>query len=93
VVPIYKKGLRKIAENYRPVSLTSVPCKVFEGILRDVMMTHLLNNELISDAQHGFVPKRSCVTNLLEFLDFITGFLNKRINFRATVLEEKFLNG
>jgi hypothetical protein len=79
VVPIYKKGLRKIAENYRPVSLTSVPCKVFEGILRDVMMTHLLNNELISDAQHGFVPKRSCVTNLLEFLDFITGFLDKGI--------------
>lgn len=32
---IFKKGDKKNAGNYRPVSLTSVVCKVLEGIIRD----------------------------------------------------------
>ena len=35
VSPIFKKGDRKEAGNYRPVSLTSVCCKMMESIIRD----------------------------------------------------------
>ena len=35
VVPIFKKGNRCKAGNYRPVSLTSVVCKILESLLRD----------------------------------------------------------
>ena len=34
VTPIYKKGSRTSVDNYRPVSLTSVICKVMERLLR-----------------------------------------------------------
>ena len=65
VVPIYKKGSKDDPSNYRPVSLTPVPCKVLEAIIRDRLMEHLQTEGLIAEAQHGFRPGRSCVTQLL----------------------------
>ena len=58
--------------NYRPVSLTSVSCKLFETLVRDALMGHLKSNGLIRDSQHGFMPGRSCCTNLLEFFEEVT---------------------
>ena len=72
VTPIHKKGTKGNPGNYRPVSLTSVPCKIMESIVKDRVMSHLLENSLIQDSQHGFMPGRSCSTNLVEFMDFVT---------------------
>jgi hypothetical protein len=41
VTPIYKKGQKSDPANYRPVSLTSIPCKVMETIIKEKIMTHL----------------------------------------------------
>jgi len=68
VTPIYKKGHRNLAENYRPVSLTRQICKMFESILRDALVHHLERKCLIKDSKHGFRKGRSCSTNLLTFL-------------------------
>ena len=67
VTPIFKKGNKDKPENYRPISLTSVVCKLLENILRDKIVKFLEENELIKDTQHGFRNKRSCLTNLLDF--------------------------
>ena len=72
VTPIYKKGTKSLAENYRPVSLTSHLSKVLEALLRDEMVKHLDKHDLIRDSQHGFRSGRSCTTNLLAFLDEVT---------------------
>jgi hypothetical protein len=77
VTPIFKKGAKGDPGNYRPVSLTSVPCKILESIFKDKIMDHLLENNLISDSQHGFMPGRSCATNLVEFMDFITASVDE----------------
>jgi hypothetical protein len=66
ISPIFKKGSRTDAANYRPVALTAVLCKVMERIIRDKMVEYLEKNELLSAHQHGFTRKRSCLTNLLE---------------------------
>jgi len=68
VTPIHKSGSRSNASNYRPISLTSQLCKIFESIIRDTIVQHLESNGLITGAQHGF---RS-VSNLLQFLDHVT---------------------
>jgi hypothetical protein len=72
VTPIFKKGSKAEACNYRPVSLTSVCCKIFESIVREGLMAHLLDNKLLKDSQHGFMPRKTCTTNLLEFLEKVT---------------------
>lgn len=72
VTPIFKKGAKSDPGNYRPVSLTSVCCKLFESLIRDDLMSHLLANNLLKDSQHGFMSKKSCTTNLLEFFEIVT---------------------
>ena len=69
VCAIFKKGSRKSCNNYRPVSLTSIVCKLMESIIRDVLMSYILNNDLLSPKQYGFVTGRSTVLQLLHVLD------------------------
>ena len=87
VTPVFKKGNRNKAENYRPVSLTSVVCKLFESIVRDNLVHHLETNTLIKDSQHGFRIGRSCLTNLLEFLDKVTGCVDSGENVDVVFLD------
>ena len=69
VSPIFKKGSKQLAVNYRPVSLTCVLCKVMETVIRKSLMEHILKQGLLSDAQFGFVGGRSTTLNLLNYLD------------------------
>ena len=78
VTPIYKnKGSKSKPENYRPISLTSIPCKVMESIIRDNIVNYLTVNDLIRSTQHGFMAKKSCTTKLLEFLEKVTKILDE----------------
>ena len=54
ITPIYKKGSRSDPGNYRPVSLTSIVCKLMESIIRDSIMAHFKINNLFSNKQFGF---------------------------------------
>ena len=70
VTPIYKnKGAQNLAINYRPVSLTSIVCKMMEKILRKHIMKHLTDEKLLTENQHGFISRRSTVTQLLSYID------------------------
>ena len=51
VVPIFKKGKKDLPQNYRPVSLTCIVCKIMEKIIRDNLMKFLTQNDLLSDSQ------------------------------------------
>ena len=72
MTPLYKKGNKSTPGNYRPVSLTSVVCKVLESIIKDAIMEHLEQHKLLEVSQHGFLPGRSCLTNLLAYLENVT---------------------
>ena len=78
VSPIFKKGDKGSAENYRPVSLTAVACKLMEKFARDAIMNHLEDNNLLSKYQDGFVKGRSCVSQLLACIDTWTRVLDER---------------
>jgi hypothetical protein len=51
VTPIYKKGPASNPQNYRPISLTCVGCKLFESKIKTSIVAHLQANNLMSKAQ------------------------------------------
>jgi len=78
ITPIFKKGSKSAAENYRPISLTSCVCKVLETIIKVQMTAFLEARKQITNRQHGFVSGRSCLTNLLEVFEDWTRSLDER---------------
>jgi len=76
VTAVFKKGKKSSPSNYRPISLTVQLCKVFESIMRDQIIEHLERFELIKESQHGFVKRKSCLTNLLVFIEEVTNYLD-----------------
>ncbi len=78
IVPIYKKSDRTIASNYRPVSLTSIPCKILEHIVSKSIHNHLQTHNILTDVQHGFRQRRSCETSLLTTVHDLTSTLGSK---------------
>ena len=77
ITAIHKKDSKKIAGNYRPISLTSVVCKIMETLIRDSLMDYLKRNNILSRLQFGFVSGRSTVLQLLKVMDHWTETLDK----------------
>ena len=69
ITAIHKKGPKNLASNYRLISITSVICKMVESIIRDHIVVHMSDNNLFANEQHGFVPRRECMTNLLSAME------------------------
>ena len=76
VTPIHKNGSRHMAENYRPITMTSMLCRILEKIIKKCIMTHLDDNEYLSNCQHGFRQQRSCLSNLIMNLEEITSMID-----------------
>ena len=76
VAAIFKNGDKKLPENYRPISLTSVPGKILERIIRNEIVNHMTENNLFTTCQHGFIAGKSCTTQLLEYMEDITQALD-----------------
>ena len=77
VCPIFKKGQKSLPENYRPVSLTAIPCKLMEHIIVSQVWSHLNKHNIITSKQHGFRSGMSCETQLLEALEDWSRIMDK----------------
>ncbi|KAK3102286.1 hypothetical protein FSP39_010211 [Pinctada imbricata] len=66
---LFKKGDTKSASNYRPVSHTSVICKIMEKLIRKRITDHMDSNDLFSNHHFGFISGRSTTLQLLKVID------------------------
>ena len=78
ICPLFKKSDRSLACNYRPVSLTCVPCKLLEHIVCSNIMAHLDEYKLLSYRQHAFRKGHSCETQLTTVINDWAKILDNR---------------
>ena len=76
ITPVYKKDDKTQLKNYRPIAILSNFAKLFE----QVIYTCIFNgtHRYISTNQHGFLPRRSTTTNLLNVTQYIAEEMDKR---------------
>ena len=79
IAPIFKKGNRHLAENYRPVSLTSICAKMMEHILCHHIRSHFDHHQILNQCQHGFRARHSCESQLITTMqDLLQNVEQKR---------------
>ncbi|PKU38775.1 rna-directed dna polymerase from mobile element jockey- hypothetical protein [Limosa lapponica baueri] len=78
VMLVFKKDMKEDPGNYRLVNLTSIPRKVMEQLILDVISNHVEEKKVIGSGQHGFTKGKSCLTNLIAFYDRMTGWVDER---------------
>ena len=76
ITAIFKKGSKVDPSNYRPISLTSIICKVMESIIRDHIMKFFICNDYFTEFQYGFIKGRSTALQLLSIMDEWTSILD-----------------
>ena len=87
VAPVNKKNNRHDPANYRPISLTSVTCKLIEHIIYSQIINHLDSNGILTDSQFGFRKRRSCETQLLITVQDLAQGLRDKQQIDAVILD------
>jgi len=87
ICPIFKKGERYKASNYRPVSLTSIVSKIMEHCIVSNLLDHLEEHNILYPYQHGFRRKLSTETQLVTFMDQLTSLVGRGNQVDAVVLD------
>ena len=75
MLPVFKNGDRSLLANYRPISLTPIPMKIFERIARKQIVNFLSQHNIFNTIEHGFREGRSCFSALLGVYDDIMSSL------------------
>ena len=78
ITPIYKGGEKEDPLNYRPVSLTSIVCKLCEKVIRKRWTSFLEKKEMLTKKQFGFREGSSYTANLLSFYSRVTDVFQER---------------
>ena len=87
IIPVYKKGRRNSQQNYRPISLFPIFCKIIERLIFNALFNFFGQNQLFTDCQSGFIPGDSCVLQLLSITQEIHKSTNLPKNVRGMFLD------
>ena len=62
IIPLFKKGSRSICQNYRRISLLSVPSKVYARVLNQRIRQKTGGS--VMEEQGGFRKRRNCIDQI-----------------------------
>lgn len=85
VTPLHKRGATDIPTNYRPISLTSISCKMLEHIVLHHL--NLILDNVLYNRQHGFRKGLSCETQLCGTYHEIAKQVDNGSTIHALVLD------
>jgi len=70
-----KKGKKESPGNYKSVSIISIPREVMEQLILEIISRHIKDNKIVR--MHGFTKAKSCLTNLINFYNEMTGLVDE----------------
>jgi len=73
VIPVFKKGKKEDSRSYRPVSLTSIPGKMMEQLILDIISKQVEEKKVIRSSQHGFTKG----SGMTSFCDGMTSWIDE----------------
>ncbi|KAF4796588.1 hypothetical protein TURU_083014 [Turdus rufiventris] len=77
IIPIFKKANKEELGNDKSVIVPSVSGKIMEQLLRETLLRHMENNEMIGNSQHGTIKVKSCLTNFLADYHRVTAVVDE----------------
>ena len=87
ITPVYKKGCKNLAGNYRPESLTCILCKLLEHIICSHIHKHFDGHGILIAFQHGFLARMSCETQLLVTLQDLLSIRDRGTQIDLAILD------
>lgn len=87
VSPVFKKDDKSLPNNYRPISLTYISCKIMEHVLCSHLSNHLQINNILTPHQHGFRKGFSNETQLISVLDDWLSSLHKQTRTHVLLID------
>ena len=78
VIPIHKKGNKRMVENKRPISLLNIFCKIYEKAIYNRIYNYIEKHKLITPHQHGFRTNHSTESAIINFINNIYNALENR---------------
>ena len=89
VTSIFKSGDKTKSSNYRPISITSILCRMLESIIKSAIMEHCKDSNLFTDSQYGFRERRGCILQLLTVFDTWSKYIDSDIPVDTVFLDFK----
>lgn len=87
ITPVFKKGKKEEIGNYRPISLLPCMSKVFERIVRQQLLDHLISKNLLNKNNSGFIPNDSTTNRLCLMVHQIAEALENKRYVRGVFLD------
>ena len=76
ITPIPKCGDSKLVGNWRPIALVPLPGKVMERLIHKRLLDTIMNADILSDNQYGFIPGRSTSQAVFRLHKYLTTMIN-----------------
>ena len=77
IFKIFKKGKKEDPGNSRLVRLTSIPGKMMDQVILEVIIKQVEEKKVVRSSQDGFTKGKSCLTNLIAFYDDMTSWVDE----------------
>ena len=74
---LFKTRSTNKSEKHRPLSLIWVIFKLLERLIKDHLVDFLVKHNLINPSQRGFQKGRSCLTNMVRYLEHVTKWVDE----------------
>lgn len=87
VVPIHKSGRMESIDNYRPISLTCMTCKLLKHIITKHLTNYLTEYDILHPYQYGFRKGLSTVTQLVELYHYVSSASDSKTKVDALFLD------